>query len=110
MMLLALTFNFSAFTALSLAMEKHQLDLHGKANAGPARMRLWRWLGWALLVIAFGLCVADHGWAAGPVLWLGAMTISGLLIAFGLYPWRPRWIAPLAWALPVIGVASAALL
>ncbi len=94
MMLLALTLNFSAFTALSLAMEKHQLDLHGKAHAGPARMRLWRWLGWALLATAFGICVADHGWAAGPVLWLGAMTVSGLLIAFGLYPWRPRWIAP----------------
>lgn len=109
MMLLALTLNFSAFTALSLAMEKHQLDLHGKAHAGPARMRLWRWLGWALLVIAFGICVADHGWAAGPVLWMGAMTISGLLIAFGLYPWRPRWIAPLAWALPVVGLVAAAL-
>lgn len=109
MMLLALTLNFSAFTALSLAMEKHQLDLHGKAHARPARMRLWRWLGWALLVIAFGICVADHGWAAGPVLWMGAMTISGLLIAFGLYPWRPRWIAPLAWGLPVVGLAAAAL-
>ncbi|MNJ04864.1 hypothetical protein D3C73_1658230 [compost metagenome] len=51
----------------------------------------------------------DHGWAAGPVLWLGAMTISGILIAFGLYPFRPRWIAPLAWALPVIGLAVALL-
>lgn len=33
MMLLALTLSFSAFTALSLAMEKHQHDLHGKAAA-----------------------------------------------------------------------------
>ena len=103
MMLLALALSFSAFTALSLAMEKHQLDLHGKAHAGPARRRLWRWLGWALLTAAFALCVVDHGWAIGPLLWLGAMTLSGLLIAFGLYPFRPRWIAPLAWALPVLG-------
>lgn len=35
MMLLALTLSFSAFTALSLAMEKHQHDLHGKAAAPP---------------------------------------------------------------------------
>ncbi|MEG0184379.1 MAG: DUF3325 domain-containing protein [Stenotrophomonas sp.] len=109
MMLLALTVSFSAFTALSLAMDKHQLDLHGKAPASPARMRLWRWLGWALLTLSFVLCVWDHGWAAGPVLWLGAMTVSGMLIAFGLYPFRPRWIAPLAWALPVIGLAVALL-
>ena len=41
------------------------------------------------------------------VLWMGAMTISGVLIAFGLYPWRPRWIAPLAWVLPVVGLVGA---
>ena len=107
MMLLAITVSFSAFTALSLAMEKHQLELHGKAQASAARMRLWRWLGWALLTLSFALCVWDHGWALGPVLWLGAMTISGMLIAFGLYPFRPRWMMPLAWVLPVLGVAVA---
>jgi hypothetical protein len=107
MMLLAITLCFSGFTALSLAMDKHQLDLHGKAQAAPARMRLWRWVGWTLLTVAFALCVADHGWALGPVLWLGALTVGGLLIAFGLYPFRPRWIVPLAWALPVIGAVVA---
>ncbi len=75
MMLLALTLSFSAFTALSLAMERHQYDLHGKAAASPARRTQWRVLGWALLTVAFALCVADHGWAMGPVLWLGAMTM-----------------------------------
>ena len=57
MMLLAITLSFSAFTALSLAMDKHQLDLHGKAGASASRMRLWRWLGWTLLTVAFALCV-----------------------------------------------------
>jgi hypothetical protein len=107
MMLLAITLSFTAFAALSLAMEKHQLELHGKAAAARARPRMWRWLGWVLLAVAFGICVADHGWAAGPVLWLGAMTISGLVIAFGLYPWRPRWLIPLACALPVLGLIAA---
>ncbi len=104
MMLLALTLSFSAFTALSLAMEKHQHDLHGKAAATPARRVLWRVLGWALLAAAFALCVADHGWAMGPVLWLGAMTLAGVTLSFGLYPYRPTWIAPLTIALPVLGL------
>jgi len=104
MMLLALTLSFSAFTALSLAMEKHQHDLHGKAAAPPARRTHWRVLGWVLLAVAFALCVADHGWAMGPVLWLGAMTLAGVTLSFGLYPYRPTWIAPLAIALPVLGL------
>ena len=102
MMLLALALSFSAFTALSLSMEKHQHDLHGKA--APARRVQWRVLGWALLAAAFALCVADHGWAMGPVLWLGAMTLAGVALSFGLYPYRPTWIAPLAIALPVLGL------
>ena len=104
MMPLALAVSFSAFTALSLAMEKHQHDLHGKAAAMPARRMQWRVLGWTLLTAAFGLCVADHGWAMGPVLWLGAMTLAGVTLSFGLYPYRPTWIAPLAIALPVLGL------
>ena len=109
MMLLALTLSFSAFTALSLAMEKHQHDLHGKAAAAPARRMQWRVLGWALLAAAFALCVADHGWAMGPVLWLGTMTVGGVALSFGLYPYQPKWIVPLAIALPVLGLVVALL-
>ena len=109
MMLLALALSFSAFTALSLAMEKHQHDLHGKAAAPPARRTQWRVLGWVLLAVAFALCVADHGWAMGPVLWLGTMTLGGLALSFGLYPYQPKWIVPLAIALPVLGLVVALL-
>ena len=109
MMLLALTLSFSAFTALSLAMEKHQHDLHGKAAAPAARRTQWRALGLALLTVAFALCVADHGWAIGPVLWLGTMTLGGLALSFGLYPYQPKWIVPLAIALPVLGLVLALL-
>lgn len=109
MMLLALALSFSAFTALSLAMEKHQHDLHGKAAATPARRTQWRVLGWALLTVALAACVAGHGWAMGPVLWLGTMTLGGVALSFGLYPYRPNWIAPLAIALPVLGLVMAVL-
>ncbi|MGH8052849.1 MAG: DUF3325 domain-containing protein [Stenotrophomonas sp.] len=106
MMLLSLALSYSGFTALSLAMDKHQQELHGKAQHNTKRMRVWRWLGWAALTVAFGLCVWSQGWALGPVVWLGALTAAGLLIAFGLYPYRPRWIVPLAWALPVLGLVA----
>lgn len=109
MMLLALTLSFCAFTALSLAMEKHQQDLHGKAAAAAPRRRQWRVLGWLLLAAAFAVCVADHGWALGPLLWLGAMTLSGIALSFGLYPYRHPWIMPLAIALPVLGLLAALL-
>ncbi|MNI85409.1 hypothetical protein D3C73_1424000 [compost metagenome] len=62
-----------------------------------------------LLTVAFALCVVDQGWAMGPVLWLGALTLGGIVLAFGLYPYRPKWIAPLAVALPVIGLVVALL-
>ena len=82
MMLLVLGLSFTAFTALSLAMEKHQQELHGKAAASPVRRTQWRVLGWVLLTVAFALCVVDHGWAMGPVLWLGALTLGGIVLAF----------------------------
>lgn len=109
MMLLVLGLSFTAFTALSLAMEKHQQELHGKAAASPVRRMQWRVLGWVLLTVAFALCVVDQGWAMGPVLWLGALTLGGIVLAFGLYPYRPKWIAPLAIGLPVIGLVVALL-
>ncbi len=109
MMLLSLALSYTGFTALSLSMDKHQQELNGSDRCSPERMRLWAWLGWATLTAAFGLCVWNHGWALGPVLWLGALTAAGLLIAFGLYPYRPRWIVPLALALPMMGVIAALL-
>ncbi|MEG0191902.1 MAG: DUF3325 domain-containing protein [Stenotrophomonas sp.] len=107
MMPLVLGLSFAAFTALSLAMEKHQQELHGKAAASPVRRMQWRVLGWVLLTVAFALCVLDYGWAIGPVLWLGALTLGGIVLAFALYPYRPKWIAPLAVGLPVIGLVVA---
>lgn len=53
--------------------------------------------------------MADHGWAIGPVLWLGTMTLGGLALSFGLYPYQPKWIVPLAIALPVLGLVVALL-
>ena len=110
MMLLALSLAFSAFTALSLAMDKPPPGPRAHPPAPPARRLQWRVLGWGLLAAALALCVAGHGWALGPVLWLGTLTLGGIVLAFGLYPFRQHWIAPLAWALPALSLLAALLL
>ncbi|MBN6150142.1 DUF3325 domain-containing protein [Xanthomonas sp. AmX2] len=102
----ALALSFSGFAALCLAMEKHQLELYGPRRASPQRMRQLRLAGWLALGAALALCVSDRGWAIGPVLWLGTLTASAVLLAFGLLPYRPRIIVPLAFAAPPLGLAA----
>jgi hypothetical protein len=46
--------------------------------------------------------VAARGWAIGPVLWLGTLTLSAVVLVLGLLPYRPQAIAPLAWSAPVV--------
>lgn len=101
MMLLSLALAFSGFTALCLAMDKHQLEPSGTARAAGGSTRRIGWAGWTLLAAALAAAVLARGWAVGAVLWLGAMTLGGIVITYGLLPYRPRWIKPLAYALPI---------
>ncbi|CTP86268.1 DUF3325 domain-containing protein [Xanthomonas graminis] len=109
MNLLGLGLAFSGFVALCLAMEKHQLELYGAQRAAPARMRQLRSAGWLLLAAAFACCVTALGWSIGPVLWLGTLSASAALLTYGLLPYRPRAIVPLALAAPPLGLAAALL-
>jgi hypothetical protein len=102
----AMALAFSGFVALCLAMEKHQMDLHGANRAGAKAMQRLRWTGWALTAAAFVVAVVARGWTIGPLWWLGAMTASGAVITFGLLPYRPRWMKPAALALPLIALMS----
>ncbi len=102
MTLFAIALAFSGFTALCLAMEKHQLELYGKDRAGPERMRLWRIVGWLLLAAAFALCVSARGWGIGPVLWLGTLSAGAVVVALWLLPYRPNALVPAAAAAPVV--------
>lgn len=104
MSLLAIALAFSGLVALCLGMEKHQLELHGAAHA-VARRR-WAWRGWALVTASFACAIGARGWGIGPILWLVAMTLSGVLIAFGLLPYRPRWVKPGAVLLPLVALAG----
>ena len=107
MIWLALALSYSGFTALCLAMDKHQFDLYGKDHASARRMRELRVLGWLLLAVAFVLCVAAHGWAIGPVQWLGALTVAAVVLVLWLLPYRPKAIVPVAVAAPIIGTLLA---
>lgn len=102
MIWLAMALSFSGFTALCLAMEKHQLDLYGKAGATPRRRRQLRALGWTTTAVACAGCVAAQGWAMGPVLWLGSMTAAGIVLTFWLLPYRPSSVVATAWAAPLL--------
>lgn len=106
MSLLAIALAFSGMVALCLGMEKHQQELHGAARADARVRRRWAWLGWALVAASFAGAVAARGWGLGPVLWLVAMTVSGIAIAFGLLPYRPRWVKPGALLLPLLALVG----
>jgi hypothetical protein len=107
---LALGLSFTGFTALCLAMEKHQLELYGKDRATPRRMRQLQVAGWLLLTATFALCVVARGWAIGPVQWLGTLTVTAVVLALWLVPYRPKAIVPAALAAPLVGLALALLL
>jgi hypothetical protein len=109
MSLLGLALAFSGFVALCLAMEKHQMELHGARRATPARTRQLRGVGWLLLGAAFACCVTAAGWGIGPVLWLGTLSASAALLTYGLLPYRPRAIVPLALIAPPLGLVGALL-
>jgi hypothetical protein len=53
--------------------------------------------------------VTALGWNIGPVLWLGTLSASAALLTYGLLPYRPRAIVPLALAAPPLGLAAALL-
>ena len=76
----ALVAALAGFAALGLAMHKHHRAVFGE----PASRRLMialRSTGWVLLALSFAASVAGSGWAVGPVLWLGLLTLAALAVA-----------------------------
>lgn len=101
---LAIALGFSGFTALWRAMEHPAHVAPGQPAPTAQRRRQLRVAGWLLLTLSLLLCWSARGGAIGTVLWLGTLTASAALLVFGLLPYRPRAIKPLAWGAPVLAL------
>lgn len=95
----------AGFGALSLAMDRHFEDIHGRGTS-PGAMRRWLQLAGSLALVASLLaCLAAQGTAQGWVLWCGVLTVAALLL-MALLCYAPRWaprVSTLA-ALVAVGV------
>lgn len=78
------------WTSLSLAMDRHYADVHGRGKEpSPAARRLFRAMGAAALLAAFAVCVVLQGWTIGAVLCLGMLTAAALMLVL-LLSYAPR--------------------
>lgn len=79
------------FGWLSLAMDSHWEQVHGRAGPSRSHQKLLRALGGLLLAASLALCLmADHPSMAALV-WVMLLAGSVVVIAFVL-SWRPRWL------------------
>ncbi len=102
--LATLSLAYSAWVALSLAMNRHYADIHGRgAEPGALLRKRGRLLGTLALTAAFAVCVHDSGWGIGSVTWLGTMTVAALLLVLQLC-YAPRSV--LRTGKPVLLLAS----
>ncbi|RFB67347.1 MULTISPECIES: DUF3325 domain-containing protein [unclassified Herbaspirillum] len=107
--LATLALTYSAWVALSLAMDRHYADINGRGTEPSAvRRKRGRWLGTLALTAAFAVCVRDSGWGIGPVAWLGTMTVAALLLVLQLcYAPKsvPRTGKPVLWLAGLLTLA-----
>ncbi|MNR88126.1 hypothetical protein D3C72_190560 [compost metagenome] len=77
----ALAFAYAGWTALSLGMDRHYSDIHGRGKEPQQRERnIYRMAGSLGLLATFAVCVKLQGWTVGAVLTLGTMTAGALLL------------------------------
>lgn len=81
--LLAFFLAIIGFASLALSMHRHHRDLF---SCPPSRLRSvgFSLIGWCLLISSFWVCIVSSGWAIGPVLWVGILTIAALIIVLAL--------------------------
>lgn len=84
-----LLFAFAGFTALCMAMTKHQPETLGRRLTLRDQTRL-RLGGAAALAAAYACAVVAVGWKFGAVEWVGATMLGALALTLML-PYRPRW-------------------
>lgn len=90
LLMLAFSSALTGFAALSLAMDRHHEDCHGRGNTpGQAQRRGLQTAGTLALLVSLWAAIAVDGPAQGWVLWLGALTASALVTVLTL-SYAPR--------------------
>lgn len=86
--------SYCGFACLALAMTDHWAQVNGQhEGAAPRRLRL---AGFALLGVAYALCVYRDGASFGSLLWTVLMSAAAIAVALTL-TWRPKFLLPAAW-------------
>lgn len=106
MALSALLLSFCGFAALSLAMDRHQEDVLGRALAG-LHNHVLQAAGTGLLVLALLACMVGKTASVAAVDWLGLLTFAALAVA-ALLSYFPRALLPAA-GVALLAAAAAAL-
>lgn len=77
----SLALAFAGWTALSIGMDRHYADIHGRGKEPDQRTRnVCRLIGTAALLVTFAVSVRLQGWTVGSVLCLGTMTAGALML------------------------------
>lgn len=98
--------NYAGLGALSMAMQRHYADLHGRGREAPVALRQrLQASGWGALALAFAAALQAQGTSHGILLWLGGLTAAALLL-MSLLSYAPQHAARLAQAAGVAGLAA----
>ena len=79
---------------LALAMPAHAQQVWG-APPSPVAARILRVLGALALAVSLGLCLAADHASMAVLVWVMALAVAALAVAF-LLAWRSRWLRVLA--------------
>lgn len=90
--LMALLLSFAGFTAFSLAMDRHQEQVLGRALAHSANHWL-RAAGVGILLLSLLLCMLGKSHSVAAIVWLGILTFAALGVATTL-SYRPQALLP----------------
>lgn len=104
----ALAAAIAGFAALSLAMDRHWGQLHGRAALlAPGTRRRLHCAGALGLLASLAACVALRGAGQGCVVWAGMLTAAAVTLVLMLsYAWRG--VVRIAWAAAAVTIAALA--
>ena len=86
---------YLGFALLALGQARPWQRVAQRPPATGLRLLALRTLGSLALALSLGLALLRDGPSFGALLWVTAITLAALAVAFTL-TWRPRWLWPLA--------------